>query len=121
DTYNFAYTFSFNQRESWPDYYSKRHDVYAYMSRTADEIGMCERTLFDTKVESAHYDEDKAEWAVSYRVSDGELITERFNALITATGHLNIPKLPDIPGREKFKGHQVHTARWPRDLDIKNR
>ncbi len=35
--------------------------------------------------------------------------------MIMSSGPLNRPKLPAIPGIEKFKGHTFHTSRWDYD------
>jgi 4-hydroxyacetophenone monooxygenase len=45
-----------------------------------------------------------------------EVLEARF--LISAVGSLNVPRLPDIPGAETFRGPSFHSARWPDDLDI---
>ena len=38
--------------------------------------------------------------------------------IITAVGILSRPSLPDIPGLDTFKGRIVHSAVWPKDLDL---
>ena len=35
--------------------------------------------------------------------------------MVMSSGPLNRPKLPAIPGIEKFKGHTFHTSRWDYD------
>ena len=35
------------------------------------------------------------------------------DAVISATGQLNRPHLPEIPGRDTFAGPAFHSARWP--------
>ena len=46
---------------------------------------------------------------------------EEFEAdvLIVATGQLNQPAVPDLPGRERFAGHSFHSARWDHDYDLR--
>ena len=43
----------------------------------------------------------------------GDVIRARFVSL--ASGPLNRPKLPGIPGIRDFKGHTFHTSRWDYD------
>ena len=38
--------------------------------------------------------------------------------LITACGQLNVPKLPAIPGLDRFEGPSFHTARWRHDVEL---
>ena len=33
--------------------------------------------------------------------------------LVAATGVLSVPYVPDVPGRDDFRGVQHHTGRWP--------
>ena len=43
----------------------------------------------------------------------GDVFRARF--VIMSSGPLNRPKLPAVPGIEKFKGHTFHTSRWDYD------
>lgn len=38
--------------------------------------------------------------------------------LVSAVGQLNVPKYPEIPGIEKFKGKKMHSARWDWTYDL---
>jgi 4-hydroxyacetophenone monooxygenase len=44
--------------------------------------------------------------------------TLRANALVSAVGQLNRPKIPEIKGRERFRGLQVHSACWDPTIDL---
>jgi 4-hydroxyacetophenone monooxygenase len=37
------------------------------------------------------------------------------NVVISAVGAFSTPKLPDIPGLDRFEGTVLHTAAWPQD------
>jgi len=41
--------------------------------------------------------------------------------LIAANGALNQPRLPEIPGRERFNGVQFHSSQWNTEIDLKNK
>jgi cation diffusion facilitator CzcD-associated flavoprotein CzcO len=41
--------------------------------------------------------------------------------VVDATGVLTHPKLPDIPGVEKFAGITMHTARWDHSRDLRGK
>ena len=56
---------------------------------------------FDTVVEGARWDEDAQEWEV--QVAGGEPV--RATYLVTATGFLSQPRLPDIDGRGRLRRH----------------
>ena len=50
-------------------------------------------------------------WMV--KTDRGDEIQARY--IIVSSGSLNRPKLPGLPGIEKFKGHTSHTSRWDYD------
>jgi cyclohexanone monooxygenase len=54
------------------------------------------------------WDEKASRWIV--KTDRGDTIRARFTA--SASGPLNMPKLPGVEGIEKFKGHSFHTSRW---------
>jgi 4-hydroxyacetophenone monooxygenase len=80
-----------------------------------DTYGLRDDIVFDTEVRSMAWDEDASEWQVSVDGPDGERVL-RANAVITAVGFLNRPKLPEIEGMSDFRGPSFHSARWPEGL-----
>jgi 4-hydroxyacetophenone monooxygenase len=52
---------------------------------------------------------------------DGRRDTLVARAVISAVGQLNRPKVPEIPGRDNFRGHLFHSAAWPDRLDLTGR
>src|SRR3546814_414471 len=67
--------------------------------------------LFHTMIQSLKWDADLNRWHVG--TNRGDDIKARF--VVMAMGPLNKPKLPGIPGIDKFKGKIFHTARWDYD------
>ena len=77
---------------------------------------------FNTECTSAKWDEDSSKWKVILRdVDTNEEKTVWSDVFIYAVGRLNNYKFPDIPGREKFQGTQVHTASWPVNTEVKDK
>lgn len=113
DTPSHLYSYSFAPR-SWSTHFGKRDEVWEYLSDIAREHQLRERIRFDTEVARATYDADSQQWTVT--TVGGETFTANF--VITATGQLNRPKVPVIPGLGSFEGPIFHTAEWPADLDL---
>ncbi len=113
DTPSHLYSYSFAPK-SWSTHFGKRDEVWEYLSDIATEHQLHERIRFDTEVARAAYDADAQQWSVS--TVSGETLTANF--VITATGQLNRPKVPAIPGLASFEGPIFHTADWPADLDL---
>jgi 4-hydroxyacetophenone monooxygenase len=121
DTPNHFYCYSFEPNHDWPDYFSKRNELYGYFERCADKYDVRKHIRFNTQVTSAHYDDDRARWVVSVRAADGNVEVVEANVVIFAVGQLNRPYTPEIFGIETFAGPVIHTGRWDPDLDVTGR
>ncbi|WP_312860079.1 flavin-containing monooxygenase [Pseudonocardia bannensis] len=113
DTPSYLYSYSFVPR-AWSTHFGKRDEVEQYLRDVADEYDLRKVIRFGTEVVSADYDPETASWTV--RTQDGEELTA--SVLISATGALNRPKIPPIPGLDTFHGPIFHTATWPDRLDL---
>ncbi len=121
DVPNHFYSYSFRPNPDWSGYYSKGDEIEAYLERCALEFGVRSDIRFRTEVLSAHYHTASARWEVVLRLPDGQQQTRYFNVVISATGQLNRPKMPQIEGLETFKGPAFHTARWPENLVLEGK
>ncbi|MEJ8281958.1 flavin-containing monooxygenase [Pseudonocardia spirodelae] len=116
DTPSQLYSYSFHPRD-WSTHFGKRDEVQAYLRDVADTHGLRDRIRFGTEVVGADWDDERGTWTT--RTADGAAFTSRI--LVSATGALNRPRVPDIPGLDTFAGPAFHTARWPADLDLDGR
>ncbi len=91
--------------------YSYAPEIYEHSKRIADHYKLYDNACFQTKVTELRWDEAAARWIVSTDRNDA--MRARF--VVMATGPLNRPKLPAIPGIEDFEGHTFHTSRWDYD------
>jgi 4-hydroxyacetophenone monooxygenase len=121
DTSNFAYSFSFAQKSDWPQDFSPRDAILRYFKDVAREFDLLRCIRFETEVLAAEFDDDTELWTVTVRNEHGAEERLTADAVITAMGQLNRPKLPDIPGRESFAGKSWHTARWNHEEDLTGR
>ena len=117
DIANHFYSYSF-EPYAWTEYFSRRDELLAYFRGFVERHGLAPHIRFNTEVSSARYDEQSATWEVELRTGEGAVETQSFNALVSAVGQLNRPKIPDIPGRDTFRGTQVHSAEWDPALDL---
>lgn len=117
DIPSFSYQFSFDQRASWSRVYAPGHELKAYAESCVDKYGLRSRIRFGTSITEAAFDEDGQLWRL--RTGAGEELTARF--LISATGVLTRPKLPEIPGVAEFAGVTMHTSRWDHEHDLRGK
>jgi cation diffusion facilitator CzcD-associated flavoprotein CzcO len=91
--------------------YSFAPEIFAHAQRIGKQFKLYDRACFQTKVEEADWDDEAARWTVT--TDRGDVFKTHF--MIMSSGPLNKPKLPGIPGIERFKGHTFHTSRWDYD------
>ena len=88
--------------------YTMAAEIFGHAQRIGRHFGLYENALFSTSVTGLRWDEAASRWIVT--TDRGDRIRARFVAM--GTGPLHRPKLPGIPGIEKFRGHAFHTSRW---------
>lgn len=120
DTPSYLYSFSFFPKQ-WSTHFGKRDEVVSYVQQMAAEHDLLGSVDFGIEVFAASYDERERRWLVRARDEHGREHAYRANAVISAVGQLNRPQLPDIPGMGRFRGELFHSARWPRDLDLRGK
>ncbi len=107
------YSFSFARNPDWSRSFSPQPEIHAYLRRTAEESGVLDRFRFGVTVEDIAFDEDDATWTVSTSV--GTVVAD---VVVTGSGGLSEPRLPDIEGLDSFEGEVFHSARWNHDYDL---
>ena len=65
-----------------------------------------------TVVTRAAYSPEKGEWTVELE-REGDALTLRPKHLVLATGMSGKPNIPDLPGRDVFRGDQHHSSAHP--------
>jgi 4-hydroxyacetophenone monooxygenase len=121
DNPNHMYSYSFEPNHDWPHHYSTQDALLAYFRGVADKHAVRGKVRFNTEVVESVYDEKRALWTTQTRDHDGREQVIESNAIISAVGQLNKPKLPDIKGVGSFKGPAFHSARWDHSVDLKGK
>ncbi len=119
DTPNHLYSYSFEPNHGWPEFYSQGDVLLDYFRTFADRHGLRAITRFGTRVDEARWDEEAGLWRVT--ASGAHAGTFEAEMLISAVGQLNVPRLPDIPGRDRFAGPAFHSAQWDPSVELAGR
>ena len=88
--------------------YAKGGEIYAHCKAIANKYNLYDNACFQTTVTSVRWDEQQQRWII--KTDRGDEMKAKFVSL--ANGFLQKPKLPGIPGIDKFKGKMFHTCRW---------
>jgi len=118
DVPNTFYSYSFAQTAAWPQFFSTQAVLLDYFRTVVDELGLREHIRFGTEVVDATWDDDASTWTLRVRGADGGVEELTGDALVSATGQLNRPHFPEIPGRERFGGPSFHSAQWDHGVDL---
>ncbi|CDZ87200.1 NAD(P)/FAD-dependent oxidoreductase [Rhodococcus electrodiphilus] len=115
DSQSWVYAYSFSEELQqdwrWRERYPTQPETLSYFEHVADRFDMRRDIEFDTKVESAVFDDASTTWTVT--TDRGQSYTCRY--FITATGPLSQPYLPDFDGLADFEGQWLLTGRWPKE------
>lgn len=119
DVASHLYCYSFAQRDDWPQHFSTQPELLDYFRKFAADRDLLSCIRFETEVKEVSWDGDSAPWTLSI-VRDGSDThsVHRFHAVINATGQLNRPKYPDIPGFGTFAGPTFHSAEWDHSVAL---
>ncbi|MFF7650409.1 flavin-containing monooxygenase [Streptomyces sp. NPDC007983] len=110
------YSFSFAPNPDWPRAFSGQRHIRAYLERVADTFGLRPHLRFDAEVLALRWDGAALHWEIE--TARGPLTAD---VVVSATGPLSDPKIPDIPGLDGFPGKVFHTARWDHGYDLRGK
>ena len=88
--------------------FSYASEIFEHAQRIGKHFDLYKDAVFQTWVTELRWLEDSSMWLVSTNRRD----KMRARHICLGTGPVNRPRLPGIPGVEKFKGHSFHTCRW---------
>ena len=113
DSMQYSYQFDddLQQQWKWAERYSPQPQILEYAQHVAKRYDLLRDIQFNTRIDSAHYDEAAARWTL--KAIDGSEIIGRF--CVMATGCLSKPNWPKIRGLDDFAGPIYHTALWPHE------
>jgi len=115
ESYTYGYLFSrelFDEWE-WQEHFAAQPETERYLNHVVDRFDLRRLIRFDTRVTSAAWDEADGRWIVETDDGTGPRARVRARFLVAATGVLSVPYLPDVPGRDDFRGVSHHTGLWP--------
>ena len=121
DTANHFYSYSFDNNNDWDHFFAKGDQIEAYIKSNVARTSLRENIRFGEEVLSLTWDETALIWRAEIRGGNGKTYQMAANAVVSAVGMLNRPKVPPIKGLESFAGPKFHTARWDHSVDYKGK
>ncbi|MGW0731529.1 flavin-containing monooxygenase [Streptomyces sp. NPDC002851] len=113
DVPSHLYSFSFAPNPDWPRAFSGQEHIRQYLEHVTDTFGLRPHIRFDSEVKQLRWDAGELRWELT--TSAGSLTAD---VVVSATGPLSDPQLPDIQGLDTFEGKIFHSAQWDHDYDL---
>ena len=113
DVWAHSYTFSYAPNPNWTASFVEQPEIEAYLQKCATDFGLMPHIRTQTRITRMEY-RDEGTWTLTSE--SGE--TFQFDIVINAMGNQHTPLLPDVPGRESFRGPTWHSTNWQHDVDL---
>ena len=95
--------YRFHPSVQWKSGYPTRQQIIDQITKLWKQYELDERTRFDNRVEKI-YRASTGRWVVN------DAVNGHFDGIIASVGTCGEPKMPSLPGQERFKGTIVHSS-----------
>lgn len=113
DSEGYIYQYLFDEKLyrdwSWSEKFPGQPEIQRWLRYVTDRLDLRRDIQFDTRVVSAHYDDDRGRWTV--RTDRGDVVDTQF--FVTCGGMLSAPLQNVFPGQDDFRGELVYTSSYP--------
>ncbi|MDR3453127.1 MAG: NAD(P)/FAD-dependent oxidoreductase [Rhodoferax sp.] len=117
DVPSHLYSLSFEPNRRWTRPYSQQPEIQAYLRRVVQQYGLDAVIRFGHEVSALRWDASAQHWQIE--LAGQPMLQARH--VIVATGPLNKPLLPNVPGLDAFDGPAFHTSQWRHDVDLRGK
>lgn len=101
------YSYSSRPNPDWSRVFASGPEIQEYLRKTARDEGLLGHVRTNDTLTGARWDEAAGCWRLT--TSTGVLAAR---ALVIAAGRLSEPRIPQLPGLDRFGGRAFHSARW---------
>ena len=114
DVPSHLYSLSFEPNTEWTRPYPQRAEIQSYILRVVEKYQLRKVIRFNTEVSQMRWMPQLARWQIDVQ-GHGSLLARH---VILATGPLNKPLIPNVPGLDSFKGVAFHSNHWRSDVSL---
>jgi cation diffusion facilitator CzcD-associated flavoprotein CzcO len=117
DVPSHMYSFSFEPNTHWTRPYPQQAEIQDYILRVTDKYQLRPLIRFGSDVQSMRWLPEHSCWQIDL----GGQAALWARHVVLATGPLNKPAFPDIPGMASFAGEAFHSSHWRHDIDLRGK
>ncbi|KAJ7490847.1 hypothetical protein FB451DRAFT_1221246 [Mycena latifolia] len=121
DTHMHFYSLSTDLNAEWSSTHGSQPETLAYWSKLAHKYDLYPHIKLNHLVVSAEWKAQEQVYEVVTEDAAGLRSSTTAKILISAIGILEVPRFPDIPGIESFKGKMFHSAQWDDGVDLRDK
>ncbi|MER5767523.1 flavin-containing monooxygenase [Streptomyces sp. NPDC001985] len=116
DVPSHLYSFSFAPNPDWPRTFSGQGHIRAYLEHVTDVHRLRPHLRLGHEVEMMTWDGEELRWVIE--TSRGGFTAD---VVVSATGPLSDPRVPEVPGLDTFPGKVFHSARWDHGYELRGK
>jgi cation diffusion facilitator CzcD-associated flavoprotein CzcO len=106
------YQLSFAKKYDWSHAFPRGSEIQDYLVKASHDHKLRRHIRFNTEILEVEWIGDR------WKLTLGDGTTETADAVVSATGFLDKPVLPDFAGMEDFAGPSFHSSNWPAGLEV---
>ncbi|KAH8432470.1 flavin-containing monooxygenase [Aspergillus melleus] len=116
------YSLSFAPNPGFTNLFPKQSEVLKYIDGVASRLKVSRHMVGHTDWIGGHWNESTKTWSVKLRdLNTGQVYAQTCSVLISAVGALTNPMPFNAPGKDKFAGDIIHTARWDHSVSLRDK
>ncbi|KAI3002567.1 hypothetical protein CBS147346_5793 [Aspergillus niger] len=116
------YVYSFEPKSDWSSVYAGSREIRGYFNDFANKYGLRKYIHTSHVVTETNWIEESGQWQVTATdLTTGYTVHDWCHILIHATGYLNKPAWPEIPGLADFKGTKLHSAMYDESVSLEGK
>ncbi|KAL3466456.1 hypothetical protein BJX64DRAFT_302167 [Aspergillus heterothallicus] len=113
------YVYSFEPKADWSSVYAGSSEIRSYFVDFARKYKLGRYIRTSHLVTETRWVEEKGQWHVQVQnLTTGETVSDWCHILVHATGYLNKPSWPAIPGIEQYNGVKLHSADYDASVSL---
>ncbi|KAF4467927.1 sterigmatocystin biosynthesis monooxygenase stcW [Fusarium albosuccineum] len=116
------YTYSFEPKADFSSVLASSEEIKDYFEGFAVKYDLLKHVKTQHLITETSWDPLKGQWSITATdLQSQTTVHDWCHILVHATGYLNKPAWPSVPGLEKFQGAKLHSAQWDNNVSLEGK